>query len=71
VALLFVLSRCCVQLKLASDGGIEIDESMHSSVSDVFAAGDCSSLRFSPSFQSQHSELHPCLFHPARLWSHA
>lgn len=70
ICVVFSLSLC-VQLTLADDGGIQIDESMHSSVPDVFAAGDCSSLRFSLDFQSQHSELHPCLFHPARLWGHA
>lgn len=55
-----------------ADGGIVIDECMRTSVADVFAAGDCATLRFSAGHESaQHSDRCPNLFHSSRLWSHA
>ena len=66
-------ASCGPKLALSEeDQGILIDESMRTSLPDVFAAGDCASLKFSPEFLSQHDALtSPCLFQQSRLWSHA
>jgi hypothetical protein len=52
-------------------GGILVDECMRTSLPDVFAAGDCATLRFSSAFMAQHPADSPNLFHSTRLWSHA
>jgi NADH dehydrogenase FAD-containing subunit len=53
-------------------GGIIINECMETSIPDIYAAGDCSTLRFSSTFLSMHTDVdHPLLFHQQRLWSHA
>lgn len=61
-------------LALEADGGIRIDESMRSSLEGVYAAGDCSTLVFSPAYLAANghtSDDRPCLWFPLRLWSHA
>lgn len=63
---------CPAELTRSEDGGIIVDECLRTSVPDVFAAGDCATLRFSAAHDAeQHTASHPNLFHSSRLWSHA